>query len=249
MKKLFYVLILIVVTSCDSEKGITCFQEAGRIVQEDFPVEDFDRLIVWERIHLFVKQGNEHKVIVETGENLLNGIEVTVKDGLLELRNTNRCNLVRDYGITKMYITAPNITKIRSSTGLPVESIGTLSYPSLVLLSEDQDNEDEFHIDGDFILDINAQNLQIGANGLSNFYLSGNVENANIGLFDGDNRIEAENLIIQNLELFHRGTQKMIVNPQQSIRGQIVSIGDVIAKNRPPLVEVEELFEGRLIFE
>ena len=41
----------------------------------------------------------------------------------------------------------------------------------------------------------------------------------------------------------------MVVNPIESIRGEIVSVGDVIAKNRPPVVEVEELFMGRLIFE
>jgi len=41
----------------------------------------------------------------------------------------------------------------------------------------------------------------------------------------------------------------MVVNPQNSIRGKIVSFGDVISKNRPPVVEVEELYKGRLRFE
>lgn len=40
----------------------------------------------------------------------------------------------------------------------------------------------------------------------------------------------------------------MVVNPQQSIIGQIVSTGDVIAINQPPNVEVEVLFTGQLIF-
>jgi len=41
----------------------------------------------------------------------------------------------------------------------------------------------------------------------------------------------------------------MIVNPQNSITGVIRATGDVISLNRPPIVDVDELFTGRLIFE
>jgi hypothetical protein len=179
----------------------------------------------------------------------MNDIELNVKDGRLEIHNNNGCNLVRDYGLTKVYVTSPNITEIRSSTGLPVESIGVLQYPSLSLASEDQQNEDQYHIDGDFILDLEVENLSIVANGLSNFRLSGTANKASFGLYAGDCRIFAGSLIVQDLQIFHRSTGNMIVNPQQSIKGKIVSLGDVISKNRPPIVEVEELYRGKLIFE
>ena len=54
---------------------------------------------------------------------------------------------------------------------------------------------------------------------------------------------------MQDLSVLHRGTNKFIVNPQQSIRGEIRSTGDVISVNQPPIVEVEEFFTGRLIFQ
>ena len=249
MKKIFVIFLLFPFLSCDSDKGLNCFQAAGDIIQEEFTVAPFNKITVWERTQLIIKQGETQKVIVETGDNLLNDIEVEVKDGVLNLRNTNGCNLVRDYGITKVYVTAPNLERIRNSSGLAVLGVGTLSYPSLALISEDQESEDAFHIDGNFKLKLDVQNLQIVANGLSNFFLSGNAKRANFGIFAGDARIEAPNLIIDNLMLFHRGTQDMIVNPQESIKGEIVSLGNVIAKNRPPIVEVEQLYRGRLIFE
>ena len=62
-------------------------------------------------------------------------------------------------------------------------------------------------------------------------------------------RVEASDLIIQNLNIFHRSTNKMIVNPQQSITGEIRSLGDVISKNIPPVVEVTEYYTGTLIFD
>ncbi len=62
-------------------------------------------------------------------------------------------------------------------------------------------------------------------------------------------RIEAGELEVGDLSFSHRSTNQMIVNPRQKLSGTIRSLGDVISKNRPPIVEVEELFRGRLIFE
>lgn len=240
---------LVLFTGCDSESGWDCTQKAGNIVETEFTVQPFTKILVWERIKLFVQQGEEQKVVVETGENLMTDIEVTVIDGKLEIHNNNSCNLVRDYGLTKVYVTSPNITEIRSSTGLPVESIGVLRFPNLSLASEDQLNEDEYHVDGDFRLDLEVESLNIVANGLSNFYLKGTATSASFGLYAGDCRVFAEDLIVQNLYVYHRSTADMIVNPQQAIRGKIVSLGNVISKNRPQIVEVEELYRGKLIFE
>ncbi len=235
--------------SCDSESGLNCIQASGDIVSVEMTVDQFDKITVWERTQLIIEQGDEQKVLIETGENLLNDIEIVVEDGRLNVYNNNGCNLVRDYGITKVYVTAPNISEIRSSTGLTVESRGVLNFPNLTLYSEDQGNEDFYHTDGDFKLTLDVDHLNVIANGLSAFNLEGEVDIAFFGLYAGDCSIEAPNLIVQHLNLFHRSTNEMIVNPQQSITGRIVSLGDCISKNRPDRVEVETPYKGRLIFD
>ena len=249
MKYIFYCLLVLIFTGCNSESSWDCIQSAGTIVQNEITVPPFTKILVWERTKVFIQQGEEQKVVIETGESLMNDVEVTVTDGRLEIHNNNSCNLVRDYEITKVYITSPNITEIRSSTGYLIESIGVLRYPSLTLLSEDQQNEDQYHIDGDFKLNLDVQSLSVVANGLSKFYLKGSATNTNFGLYAGDCRIFAENLTVQNLYVYHRSTGEMVVNPQLAIRGKIVSLGNVISKNRPAIVEVEELYRGKLIFE
>ena len=62
-------------------------------------------------------------------------------------------------------------------------------------------------------------------------------------------RFEGEQLIAQHINVYHRGSNKMIVNAQQSLTGTLYSTGDLIAKNHPNEVEVEELYTGSLIFE
>ena len=85
MKKSIFLIMLLAFLGCDSDKGLNCFQAAGDIIQEEFTVDTFTKITVWERTQLFIKQGDTQKVVVETGENLLNDIEVQVEDGMLNL--------------------------------------------------------------------------------------------------------------------------------------------------------------------
>lgn len=249
MKNIFYIILVLLFISCSAEKSPDCFKSSGDIVQQEIAVPPFSKILVWDRTKLFIQQGEEYHVVVTSGENLIDNVQVSVVEGKLEIHNNNSCNWVRDYGITKVYVTSPNITEIRSSTGYLIESIGILKFPELTLLSEDYNSQGQYHTDGDFKLDLEVENLNITANGLSKFYLSGKATTANFGLYAGDCRIYSEDLIVQDLEIYHRSSGPMVVNPQQSIKGKIVSLGDVISKNQPPVVEVEELYRGRLIFE
>lgn len=249
MKKILFIIGVVFILGCNSENAWDCVQDSGTIIEREFQVEQFKKIQVWERVQLIISQGDVQNVLVETGENLMNEIQVVVKDSILTLSNRNSCNWVRDYGITKVYVTSPDITEIRNSSGLTVLSNGVLGFHGLNLISVDPTGEDEYHIDGDFDLDLNVVTLGISATGLSKFYLRGKAQFGNFGLYDGDVRVEAAELEISNLNFIHRSTNKMIINPQDILRGEIRGLGDVIAKNRPPIVEVEELYTGRLIFE
>ncbi|HLW31406.1 MAG TPA: head GIN domain-containing protein [Aequorivita sp.] len=248
MRKIIFIAVILFFAGCDSDTGWDCIKTGGEIVEREIAVPNFTEILVWQHVKLFVKYGEEQKVVVQTGENLIRDIELTVEDGRLEISDKNGCNLVRDYGLTNVYVTSPNITEIRNSSGLTVESIGVLPYPRLSLLSEDHSVEDDYYADGDFVLELDAKHLSVTANGLASFYLSGSADYANFGLFAGNCRIFAADLVVEKLEFYHRSSADMIVNPQQSIKGKIVGIGNVISENRPPIVEVEELYRGRLIF-
>ncbi|MEM7086818.1 MAG: head GIN domain-containing protein [Bacteroidota bacterium] len=249
LKSFSYLLVLVLFWSCNTEDGLNCFQTAGNIVQQEFEVKTFEKILVRNRVQLIISQGPVQKVVVETGENLMNDIVVSSLNNTLSVKNDNGCNLVRDYGITKVFVTSPNITQIRNSSGLTIESDGVLSFPELLLLSEDEANQDQFHIDGDFRLDLNVGSLEIVGTGISNFFLTGSATEAKFEIFNGDGRIEAQDLLVTDLTVFHRGTQKMIVHPLNSIVGEIRGLGDIIAVNEPPIVDVEEFFTGTLIFE
>jgi hypothetical protein len=69
----------------------------------------------------------------------------------------------------------------------------------------------------------------------------------NKNIFTGTGKFYGENFICQNIKIFQRGSNDMILKPIQSISGKILNTGNVILKNNPPIIDVQQLFSGHLI--
>jgi hypothetical protein len=246
MKQLFYTLLLLMFFSCDKEDAWGCIQTAGAPVVQVLNVEAFERILVNRDIKLVVKQGNDYKVEIQTGENLLSDIEVVVVDHELQLSNTNNCNYVRDFGLIKMIVTTPALKGIRSSTQYLTSSEGVLNFQSLALVSENFNSN--YLSSGDFKLTIETQSLSVIANNLSSFNISGAVETLTVGFYAGLCEFKGTDLIAQHVKIFQRSSHDITVNPQQSLTVDIRSVGDVISVQRPPVVELEQYYTGQLLF-
>lgn len=241
---------LFVLHSCNTENGWDCTQTVGTIIDVPFEVDAFNKITVEDDIFLEIEKGDDYKVVVTTGSNLINDITVDVEaDGTLRLKNNNGCNLVREYDVTKIKVTTPTLTFVRSSSRNKVTSINTLDFQSLLLKSDTDPGVIDSGKSGDFDLNVAVDTLRVTANGFSAFKISGTTNFAAIGFLDEIPLFNGEDLVIQELRFTHVSGNSITVNPQQSMRGSIRSTGDVISLNEPPIVDVEELFTGRLIFQ
>ena len=249
MKKLLFIGLVFLLFSCDSENGWDCVQAAGSSVSKEYFVSDFTKIRIEDDVTLYLKQGDMQQVKLETGENLLSDISVGVEGNTLVVKDNNDCNLVRDYGITKVFVTVPNLIEIRNSSAFDVIGEGILNFPQLTLVSNTTAGPETIRKSGDFYLNLVCEDFRVSANGQSVFYITGTADKANLSFADEMPRFEGENFAIDELTVFQRSANKTIVNPQQSIVGKIVATGDIISHNRPPLVDVKELFTGRLLFE
>ncbi len=245
----FWILpTLLLFPSCTGEDIPDCVQAKGEVSREEVVVEPFTVITAAENITLVIKQGPLQRVEIETGENLRNEVEVRVEDGTLLLKDTNDCNLFRDYGTTTVYVTAPEITEIRSSSGFPIRSDGILNYESLILYSESFLNSDAQTTDGSFDLSLSSTRLSVVVNGIAYFKLRGDVAELEITIAAGDSRIEAAELSADRVLVNHRGSNDILIHPLESLVGVIRGTGDVISNTMPATVEVEELYTGKLIF-
>ena len=239
---------LILLMGCNGYSVPDCFQNGGKIIRDVIPVDNFTKITVNENTKLVLKEGNTILVEVETGEFLRNEVTAEVRNGRLLLSDTNNCNFFRPYGLTTFYVTAPNITEIRSNTGFSTISDGVLTYPSITLISESFNDPENLTTDGEFDLQLISQDVNVVVNGIAYFKLNGSSENFSVVVAAGDSRVEAASLSAQNVTLNHRGSNDVFINPRESLKGTIKGTGDVQSFNRPEIVEVEELYKGKLIF-
>ncbi len=248
MKKILLIFIGIILLSCDKDNANDCFQKTGTIISQEIVVDNFTRIRVNRDVELILKEGAIQKVIIETGSNLLSDVSAVVNGNQLVLTENNLCNYVRDYNITKVYVTSPNITEIISSTQFQISSDGVLNYPVIDVLSEDYTDPSVIAV-GTINLTLNSQDVKVVGNNLTSFNLSGVTENLNVNFAAGDGVFNGVSLIANEVNVFHRGTNSIIVNPQNVLEGRLVSTGNLISVNYPPLVDVEVLYTGSLIFQ
>ncbi|MEG9327948.1 head GIN domain-containing protein [Salinimicrobium catena] len=243
-----FLIFWFVFSGCDSEDVPECLQAPGRILRQEVLLESFDKIVVYGKIKVFIEQGMEQKLIFEAGENLVGNISAEVKDGQLSLRDKNTCDFFRTTYVPVVYVTVPNLTYMRNAGNQSIEGVGELYFRQVTLRSLNQEKNPEIYTNGNFKLNLISDVIDVGGDDFSNFYLKGRTKYLFAALVAGNGRLEAGELIADSIRIFHRGTNKMILNPQQSLKGEIRSTGDVISVNRPPMVEVQSFYSGKLYF-
>lgn len=242
-KLLCLFLVTIFATSCGVSED--CFKGNGNKETRNYTFTSFDKIKVYEGVGLVVKEGPEYKVAITSNSLLFDNLEISVDDNnMLVVKDNSTCNIAREYGQTMVYVTAPNVTELHSKTEQDIKSDGVLNYPNLKLISLDLNDGAGT---GDFYLILNNLNFFIESNNVSNFYISGESEHANIAFYWGNGIFHGENFKVNMLNIFHRGSNDMIVYPIDKLEGTIYSTGNVVLKNAPTSVNVIEYFTGRLI--
>ena len=249
-KKMYLPIVVIVLlqlfAGCNSESSPECFRKAGNTILYDVEVATFNKIHISPGIELVITQGQEQKVTVQTGENLQEYITAEVRqDGDLFIENSNNCNWTRDYNSTTVMIIAPDLERIYSASQFAVKSNGVLNFPSLALESGLYSET----ASGTFELEVNSDNVLIQDNQSCYYKISGQVTNLNVSFYSGDARFEGSNLIADNVYVFHRSSNDIIINPQEEVTGTIYSTGNLVLKNHPPVVEVEQLYSGHIVYE
>lgn len=241
------ITLFILLFSCT--KPSDCFESAGNEVVKNFEVTPFSKIFVNRGIEVIVKQGPEYLVSVRAGENVIDAVQVTQDATTLYLKDATTCNLVREYGQIKVFITAPNIENIYSKTERSISSDGIITFPILRFFAFDQETDGlEGAGTGDFNFTVHNSQVVIESNNVARFFISGTTNEAIFNVYSGDSRIEAQNLVAQNIKIFHRGSNDMIVHPIQKIEGKLVSTGNLIVKNNPPINTLQSLFTGQIIY-
>lgn len=240
MKKLIIVFSLLVLISCDENQLL---ESSGAIISKEILVGFFDKVNISEGIELHITDEITSKVEITAGKNVIEKVSFSVLDNQLFIDATNVSQSFQSYEPIKIYISVDDLHTIYSSSQFNV-------------FSENELNFDNFHLQsglfadtasGEFHLNVNCNSLSVEDNGASFYNINGNTTELIVGFYNGDVRFDGTNLAAQNVHVFQRSSNDIIVNPQQKITGTIYSTGNVVLKNNPPIIDVQVLYLGQLV--
>jgi hypothetical protein len=255
MKKYtLYFLLLILISSCGISED--CFKGNGDQITQTFPLENFTKIKVYDGVGLVVKEGPNYEVKIKTSDKIMDDLEVRLDGEMLVVKDNSTCNIARDYRQTTVYITVPDGTistfpliqelELHSKTDQKIQSEGTLHSPIVRLFSLGDDGDGAGI--GNFYISVDNLQLVIENNNVSNFYITGHSNEMLLNFYFGNGRFYGKDLYVELVKVYHRGSNDMFVYPVQKIEGIINATGNVVLENIPPIIDVEEVFRGRLIY-
>jgi len=231
-----------------------CFKGNGNQITKTYPFEGFTKIKVYSGVGLVVKEGINYEVKINTSDNIIDDIDVRLNGDMLVIKDNSTCNISRDYGQTKVVVTIPDGSvfpaivelELHSKTEQKIQSDGILHSPIVRLFSLGDDGDEAGT--SDFYIHIDNNQFVVESNTVSNFYINGHCNEMLLNFYFGNGRFYGDELLAENIKLFHRGSNDMMVFPIQKIEGTIYATGNVILKNVPPIVNVEEVYIGRIIY-
>lgn len=245
LRTFIFTSLCTMVVSCNSDKAQECFRSAGATVNYEIPVAEFSSLKVGEGIELVIAEGDTQSVMVETGNNLKGYITANVVDGELQLTNSLSCNWVRNYNTTTITVTTPNLSKIYTATQWNIRSANTLHFENLEIKSGRYSQTASATIN----LDVDCNSLMIEDNQNLFCYIRGKVNNINVDFYAGNARFDGSGLTAKNAYVFHRSSNDIRVKASELVKGTVLSTGNLVLLNHPPVVEVNTAYTGKVIYE
>lgn len=173
----------------------------GNVVKEIKYVEPFDKIVLNGIVNLFLKQGDNEKVEIETDKNLIPYIEIKSSDKTLEITTGKNADIKSSTKLNA-YITLKNINEIELNSVGNLKSTGKLELNDINI---------ESNSIGNIELDIDCNKLILECNSIGNVTLSGNADNVdiqqnsigNVKAFDlKADKLKIENNSIGNSEVY-----------------------------------------------
>jgi hypothetical protein len=205
----------------------------GDVKTEKLKTGDFDEIKVSRGMNVYITQGDETKVVVKADENLLDIIETKVEDGALIIRATEN---IRKATVKKVYVTTPDISLIKSSSGSNVYSETVLKSEHLDISSSSGSN---------IKLLISVGSVDASSSSGSNIRLEGKADN-----FDGDassgSNIKAKELKSKSCKVEASSGANIWISVKENLKAHASSGGNIFYKGSLSNAEIKKSSGGNV---
>lgn len=207
----------------------------GNVITQERTVSSFNKIIVNGVYNVYLTQGENESVKVETDENLQEVVIVKNSGDALILSWKKGINVKKK---TKMnvYVTLKDIAK------LEIKGVGNVKTSSKLSLNE---LDIEASGVGNTSLELDCKKLDGEISMVGNFTLKGKVAEVTLDN-NGTGALRAFDLVAQKLEINNSGIGKVEVNAQQEISITSSGIGSVYYKGNAKTTKLDHRGMGKI---
>jgi len=234
-------VIALLFVSCEKDQPFGFALSNGKTVTISRPVDEkFANIYVNDDVNLVITQGTKYSITLEGGENLLPGIETSISDSLLTIRNKNTFNWLRSYD-TKItaYVTLRHFLDLRYQATSTVTNTDTIREDSLSVTS----------IGGsgyiDLIIKTGTAKLAI-TSGSADMKIRGKT-GVNFIFLGSYGAFHCLDLKSDYLFMRNSGTNDCYVNVNYHFEYEIMGIGNIYYRGNPREISGTITSDGKLI--
>jgi hypothetical protein len=201
------------------------------VVKQERHAASFTGLRVSTGVDVYLKQGDEENITVETDENLQEYILTEVKDGVLHVYTEAN---IRDAERERVYVTMKEVNSVSTSSAGNV--VGESPFKS-----------DRFELSassaGDIKLEVYAKEIEIDISSSGDMTLSGETEKLNADLSSAGD-LNGYNLKAREADISVSSAGDANVYVSEKITARASSAGDINYKGDPKYVDVHTSSAG-----
>lgn len=215
MKKLFYLLILLILTSCGK------ISPKGNLTSQTVEVSDFTTMELQGKYRLFFVKSSKNFVEVETYPNIFNNLKIRVQDKNLKITETRPTENIDFYNVTVYGKYSPE--KIIASDSVEINISGAIKTDNFSLNLKNN---------AKFIGALNTRKAEVEMINTSRANFIGTTKNAVLKIADTANVI-APYWILNNVHLDAKNGSYTEINVKDSINGNIQNTAKFLYYNEP----------------
>jgi hypothetical protein len=227
----FTLAVLLLFGSCRKEQMDDCFTSYGKIGIEKRIIPDFTRLVVGDNFHIVLTQDTTQPTFIELsgGKNMFKGVHAEVKNGFLTIKNTNRCNFVRDFKkIITITINAKHLNAINLTSATDITCADTLQLKYLNL------NHAAL---SDVVLKVNIDEISINSINSGSTTLIGNARVLK-GSIEEVSNLDALQLNCEEVLIDSHTSWDCQINASKIIYVRIYNSGNIYYPKTPSFLEL-----------
>ena len=241
MRKLFLlVFLLFSFTNCSKDHTFDCLKSTGDEITEIRNAASFTKLNLHDDVDIILYSDTTPFIIVTAGEHLINGIITEVENGILYIRNENKCNWVRSFKnkyTVKVGMRDPEHIAIYESGNITCAD--TIRTNNFIFDSE--------NASGSFYLLFNNQETHINNGiGRADFHAAGR-SNVVLAYLNDIATLDFSELKTELFYITSSTTGDCKINVEKELQATLKYTGDVYYSGNPYRVDESATGSGRLI--